>query len=158
MIETIATVVESRSGMVVVEAARKSSCDSCSDKQCGNGQVNRALETRYHKLSLPYDDQLQVGTQVVVAIPEQGLLTAAGLMFVLPMLSMLLLAFGAQWLFVERLGLHEITVIAWAAGGAWLGYKIARIWHQNLNQKEWLEPRIKRVIPEVVTTEIKSTF
>ncbi|MBD1389998.1 SoxR reducing system RseC family protein [Neiella sp. HB171785] len=145
MIETIATVVDYQAGQVTVEALRRSSCDQCADKDCGNGQVNRALSNRYHRLTLPYQSPLKVGEQVVLALPEQGLLTAAVLMFVVPLIAILLGAGVGHWLFVGLLGQSELMVVFSALICAVAGFLGARWWHSKIQQHQWFEPHIKRL-------------
>lgn len=156
MIETIATVVASNNGLITVEALRRSSCDKCSEQECGNGQVNRALSNRYHRLTLPYSQSVSVGQQVIVALPEQGLLTAAALMFVLPLLFILVGAGIGQWLMVELLGQHEVWVMISALTMAVLGFALARWWHRKIQSHQWFEPHIKRLHQTIDATEVSS--
>ena len=150
MIEARARVVACDGKRVTLEAIQQSSCDQCSDKECGNGQVNRALSKRYHHLVLPVSSPLLPGDEVILEIPEQGLLTAAGLMFVLPLLMLMMGALLGQWLLVSALDLHELWVVLSSFLGGGVGYKLATIWHPKLNQRHWFEPRIARVItPEL---------
>ena len=147
MIETLATVVSCSNGLVTIEASQKTSCDQCAEPECGSGQVNKALAKRYHKLTLPYPETLAQGAQVVIAIPEQGLLTAAGLMFVLPLCCLLVSASFGHWFFVSLLQQHELWVILSSLGGGLLGFMGARYWHRRQSQNELLEPSIVRVFP-----------
>ncbi|GGA74734.1 hypothetical protein GCM10011369_15700 [Neiella marina] len=144
MIETIATVVDYHGGQVTVEALRRSSCEQCTDKDCGNGQVNRALSNRYHRLTLPYNAPLKVGEQVVLALPEQGLLTAAGLMFVVPLVAILVGAGVGNWLFVGLLNQTELMVVLSALLFGAAGFVGARWWHSKIQKHQWFEPHIKR--------------
>ncbi|MBW8189575.1 SoxR reducing system RseC family protein [Neiella marina] len=156
MIETVATVVAVNQGTITVEALRRSSCDQCADKDCGNGQVNRALSNRYHRLSLPFDEPVAIGQQVIVALPEQGLLTAAGLMFVVPLLAILIGAGIGQWLLVELLAQHELWVVVLAASAGVAGFTIARWWHRKIQSHQWFEPHIKRLHHTITATEVSS--
>lgn len=147
MIETLATVVAWKNGIVTVEASQTSSCDACSQPECGSGQVNKALARRYHKISLPHPEPLESGSQVLIAIPEQGLMTAVGLMFVLPLLCLLAGAGIGEWLFVELLGQHEVWVMLFSLLGGGAGFWGARRWHRKLAGEQSLEPKVVRVFP-----------
>lgn len=146
MIEAIAKVTHSEKGWVTVEASQQSSCDACSQPECGSGQVNQALARRYHQLTLPYAEPLPKGAQVVIAIPEHGLLTAVGLMFVLPLLSLILAAAMGQWLVVSLLEQHELWVMFITLLGGFLGFAAAKRWHSRLTRQDGLEPKIVRLL------------
>lgn len=156
MIETVATVVACNNGLITVEAMRKSSCDKCSEQECGNGQVNRALSNRYHRLTLPFSEPVTVGQQVIVALPEQGLLTAAALMFVLPLLCILAGAGLGQWLLVDLFDQHELWVSGFALLAGIVGFALARWKHRKIQSHQWFEPHIKRLHQTIDATEVSS--
>ncbi len=146
MIQTIATVIDSGSGWIQVQASSKSSCDHCQQPDCGGGQVNQALARRLHRLKLPYHQALPNGTQVLLSLPEQGLITAASLVFLLPLVTILLVSMLSNWL-LPALGLnHELWTVALAIIAGWGGFALARICYQSLQKRQLFEPIVSRVL------------
>ncbi|MEC8377515.1 MAG: SoxR reducing system RseC family protein, partial [Pseudomonadota bacterium] len=71
MIKETATVVAVDGDKVTVEAAIKSTCNSCqAQSDCGTGVVSRALAPKTQYLTLNTPMTVQVGQQVTVGIPE----------------------------------------------------------------------------------------
>ncbi len=144
MIEAIATVVKSQSGWVTIEAFSRSSCDHCQQSDCGSSQTYKALPKRYHRLTLPYHESVSEGTQVIVALPEKGLLTASALMFALPLICILLGAIAGQWLNTLVMSPSEWIAIIMSILGGFIGFHVSKRWHRKLHGAHWLEPTIIR--------------
>lgn len=89
MIEESGRVVALESGAVWVETLRRSGCGRCDEPGgCGNGAlVRRAREKAGHVRALT-DQQLAVGDEVLVGVPEQAMLRGTLLIYVLPVLSL----------------------------------------------------------------------
>lgn len=89
MIEQKATVVSRDGRLVWVEAERQSTCGQCqARKGCGTGMLAKHVGQRFSRLAVNTDLDLKVGQQVMVAIPEQALLSGACLMYLLPLLAL----------------------------------------------------------------------
>lgn len=89
MIEQKAIVVSQEAHQVWVEAERQSTCGQCqARKGCGTGLLAKHVGQRFSRIAVKTDENLKVGQQVIVSIPEQALLSGAFMMYLLPLLLM----------------------------------------------------------------------
>lgn len=89
MIEQKATVISRDAHQVWVEAERQSTCGQCqARKGCGTGLLAKHVGQRFSRIAIKSNDNLQLGQQVIVSIPEQALLSGAFMMYLLPLLMM----------------------------------------------------------------------
>lgn len=89
MIEQKAIVVSQEAQQVWVEAERQSTCGQCqARKGCGTGLLAKHVGQRFSRIAVKTDENLKVGQQVIVSIPEQALLSGAFMMYLLPLLLM----------------------------------------------------------------------
>lgn len=89
MIEQKATVISRDEHQVWVEAERQSTCGQCqARKGCGTGLLAKHVGQRFSRIAIKSNDNLQLGQQVIVSIPEQALLSGAFMMYLLPLLMM----------------------------------------------------------------------
>lgn len=98
MLTETARVVSSAAGAVLVEAQRRSQCQSCNARQgCGHQLLN-AMHWRRHNTIKAYSSDLalvqslQPGDQVTIGIDEHLLLRSSLLFYLLPLFSMMLSA------------------------------------------------------------------
>ena len=121
MLEERAQVVEPSGGEVLVETIRQSACTACSaSKGCGQkllGDIGRGARFRVVARN-PRGLILQQGDSVVLGLEESSFLSASLMVYLLPLLTMMLLA-----LLADGGGLAEpLVVLAGAlglAGGLW---------------------------------------
>ncbi len=93
MIEQKATVISRDIHQVWVEAERQSTCGQCqARKGCGTGLLAKHVGQRFSRIALKTSQDLRVGQQVMVTIPEQALLSGAVMMYLLPLLLMFITA------------------------------------------------------------------
>lgn len=125
MIEEQGRVVSVEPGAVWVETVRQSTCGSCQARNgCGSALLQKVgIGNRLGFIRVPTTRLLQVGELITIGVPEQAVVMAAGLMYLLP----LLLLFAAG-LLLQSLGLAEIWVIAGAFAGLAAGFVLARRW------------------------------
>jgi len=89
MIEQKATVISQDIHQVWVEAERQSTCGQCqARKGCGTGLLAKHVGQRFSRIAIKTNENLKVGQQVIVSIPEQALLSGAFMMYLLPLLLM----------------------------------------------------------------------
>ena len=124
MILETATVVALEPQALWVDAVQKSACDTCSaQKGCGT-QVLSKLTGKTTRIRVLADhDQLKsisVGDQVTIAIPEDVVVMASVLVYLLPILCSLL----ALWL---TPGESDIATFSSALAGLLLGAFIVRM-------------------------------
>lgn len=95
MIKETATVVAVDGDKVTVEAAIKSTCNSCqAQSDCGTGVVSRALAPKTQQLTLYTPMSVKVGQQVTVGIPEAGVLSASAWLYLLPLFTFIFAFFA----------------------------------------------------------------
>ena len=127
MIEQKATVISRVGNTVWVEAERQSTCGQCqARKGCGTGLLAKHVGQRFSRLAVHTTQDLQLGQQVMVSIPERALLTGAVTMYLLPLLSL----FGFAML-ARLAGLGELLqimagLIGLSAGFFWVKRKVSQ--------------------------------
>lgn len=129
MIEQKATVISRDGEQVWLEAERQSTCSQCQVKKgCGTGLLAKHVGKRFSRIAVTADNELQVGQEVTVAIPEQALLSGAFLMYMMP----LLLLFAAAAL-VRVSGAGELAEIVAGLSGLMAGFYWVRTRLKNRN-------------------------
>lgn len=132
MVEEIATVVATAPGGVWLTTTPVGTCNACQvSSDCGTGIVTNALTPRQSRFFLTTDLPLLAGEQVRIGVAEQHLVTAALMVYLLP----LLLLVGAA-LSASVAGFAEIWVILLSAVAAGLGFVIARAYDQRQNSAQ----------------------
>jgi len=155
VIEALARVVAIEGTQVTVEAVQSSACDGCQQKDCGTGAVNQALGVKTHRMTLAYAQPVQLGDQVVLAIPERGLVIASLLVYILPLLCVILSLVVAEPLFIDApSGELPLIIVSLMAGLA--GLMLARLWSKRLQAQKMLEPELIRVLGTPVCEPIHS--
>jgi len=153
MIKELANVVTVEAGQVTVSSQIKSSCSGCAQiDTCGSGQVAKALPQAKLSLTLPYDvntlgRELKQGDCVVIAIPEEHVLSSAGQVYLLPLFGLIVFSGLGQWLFKQQILPHELIALALGITGGYLGYKLAKYNQKHGKQSEKLQPKIIEVLP-----------
>ncbi len=97
MIDQQAKVVDITSDTIWVEAERQSSCDSCKVKQgCGTKLLAKHVGQRFNRIAVDKTQNVILGQQVTLAIPEQALLQGTTWMYLLPIIILLVFAIVAR--------------------------------------------------------------
>jgi sigma-E factor negative regulatory protein RseC len=149
LIEETGIITAIKGEQICVETQIKSTCSGCQvNSHCGTGVVARALSPKKQQLVLDCKQQVQVGQQVKLGIPEQTLLSASALVYLLPVVTLLVTVILAQlWLNSEG------AVIASALITSSLSFVAARSLLQR--RPEQYQPRLIAVIPQSISvTEI----
>lgn len=149
MIETLARVVDINGEQVTVEAVQSSACDGCHNQDCGTGAVNQALGVKTHRMTLACEHKVQMGDQVVLAIPERGLVLASLLVYILPLVCVIVTLLVAEP-FLASEGSGELPLIILSLMAGLSGFMLARVWAARLQAKQLLEPQVIRVIGQPV--------
>lgn len=75
---------------VTVSLQRSDTCHACSARtMCGTSAIGNFLGQKHNSVTIRNSIGAEPGEQVVVSIPETGLLKTALLMYILPLLAML---------------------------------------------------------------------
>lgn len=132
MVEEIATVVSCEAEGLWLSTQPVTSCNACQvSDDCGTGIVTKALTPRQHRFFISTDLKLLPGEQVRIGISETGLVQAALMVYLLPLVLMLLGALAVQWLWQPPEGLLMLA----AGAGALVGFALARRFgHLNAEQ------------------------
>ncbi len=153
MIKELAIVTAINAKQITVTSKIKSTCSSCTQvDSCGSGQVAKALPQAKLTLTLDYDESdmnrgLALGDCVVLAIPENYVLSSAGQVYLLPLLGLILFSSIGQWLFTLQLISHELVGLALGLAGGYLGYRLAKFLQKYGKHSIKLQPQIIEVLP-----------
>lgn len=148
MIEEIGTITAVDNDHIWVETEIKSTCGACAAKDnCGTGVVAKAFAPKKELLILRCSKRASVGQKVKLGIPENHLLSASALVYMLPLLVLLLSALSSQWLF-SQLGLNsELWIIAFSAMTTFLCFRWVKHALSGESSRQF-QPRLLALIPE----------
>lgn len=100
MIEEIARVVAVKDGHAFVEVTRTSSCNTCNAKQaCGTASLTGMFRFQPPALKLKNDIGARAGDEVLVALPEQTMLTGSFMLYIIPLIMLFIFAVGVDFVF-----------------------------------------------------------
>ena len=118
MIEQKATVISVDDRTVWVQAERQSTCSQCQVKQgCGTGLLANHVGKRFSRIAVAKTNDVVIGQQVKLTIPEQSLLHGAFLMYIVPLALLFLFATVAQ-----VLDFNEVGEIFSGLSGLFIGF------------------------------------
>lgn len=130
MIEEIATVVAAENEGVWLTTKVVSTCHSCqANDTCGTGMLARAFTSRPSRFFVNTDRTLLPGERVKIALAEQGLLKAAFMVYVLPLLLITAVIMIAQLIWQPP----EPVLILLAIAGGVAGFLLARLYNHWLS-------------------------
>ncbi|MCL2917494.1 SoxR reducing system RseC family protein [Shewanella litorisediminis] len=98
MMEELARVVRvESSGWVTVEVEVKTACGHCAaSESCGTGAIASAFAGKTQQFSIKSTEAFEEGELIRLGLPESALLKAAALVYLLPLVGLLLGAFGGK--------------------------------------------------------------
>jgi sigma-E factor negative regulatory protein RseC len=96
MLEQDATVIESRDGLVWVEAVARSSCSQCSTSSCSTSVISKLFGVKRNLLQMENTLHAKAGDQVVIGIPDSVLVKASLWAYMAPLFGMVMAALMAQ--------------------------------------------------------------
>jgi len=88
------------------------------------------------------DQPLAVGDEVIIGLPEDAVLKASALMYVMPLLSLFVFASLADFV-----SLSEVWVILAASGGLATGFVAAGWWTRRERGNPAYHPQVLRSLP-----------
>jgi sigma-E factor negative regulatory protein RseC len=143
ILETTYRMADQTRPLAKVRVQRSSACDSCSLKS-GCGQSALSKLSANHCLELNVDNTLgaAVGDEVLIAIPEQGLISASLRVYFLPLVFMLAAAVLADLLFSG----DELYTLIFAFSGLLAGFAQARIFSQKHADHPNFFPKMVRIV------------
>lgn len=151
MLEEIATVMKSQADGVWLKTQSVSSCNAChANNDCGTGVVAKALTPRENLFFVKSPLQLLAGQKVKIAVSEQHLLSAAALLYLLPLFCLIAVA-----ALLSRLQLAESAVVLGSLTALVAGFGVARFFSGPAAKQEQIE--ILAVLPELSVQHIRIT-
>ncbi|MGB1238095.1 MAG: SoxR reducing system RseC family protein [Pseudomonadales bacterium] len=145
MIEEQARVVRVAESQILIEADRRSACGQCMAKDsCGQKSIAEWAADKMIDVAVanPLQLRVDVGDKVLVGIEERAFLGASVLLYLLPLLTMMVLA-----LTVTAMEGSELAVIVAALIGLGLGFALVRLRTAYLRDKVCYQPQILKVLP-----------
>ncbi|GBL04690.1 SoxR reducing system RseC family protein [Glaciecola sp. KUL10] len=119
MIEEMGVVKKVEGEFVWVETQVKTTCGSCQAKSnCGTSVIAKVFNPKAELLRLKSPINLKVGQQVKLGIPEETLVSASALVYLLPLSVFMLTIFSTQSAFA----LHELFSLFFGLFGALISF------------------------------------
>ncbi|MEP0176614.1 MAG: SoxR reducing system RseC family protein [Paraglaciecola sp.] len=133
--------------IIWVETQVKSTCSSCSaQSNCGTGSIAKALVRKKELLRFMVKEKVKLGQKVKIGIPEESILKASFLVYLIPV-GVLLFAAVLLQVLLPVLGLMgEAWTIIFSFLCAFLSF-IAVKMHLKNNDSDEFYPHIISVIP-----------
>jgi len=144
MIEETGTIVKIEHQKIWIEMVKQSACASCSaQKGCGQSLLAKIGDGKRLLIQAENPDQLAVSVddRVVLGVEEKSFITASLIVYLLPIVSMFLLAVAFQ-----LQGSSEPVVIAAAAVGLAAGFVLTRLLSNRLARSCSYRPVLLRII------------
>lgn len=140
MLEETATVVEVIDDRLIAETESRSGCSHCSTGSCTTSVVAKLFGVRRNRLVMENSLDARPGDQVVVGIPDELLVRASVMAYLLPLISMLgVTAVG------DALGMSEILLSLLALGGLAIGFFMVR-WVIRRGPSQRYKPHLLRIV------------
>ncbi len=150
MIEEHALVLSLEQDMAVLEIFRKTPCSLCGQTRgCGVSIWAKLFRHNSHLFKARNPIQAKVGDTVVVGVEENALLASSSLIYGLPLLSLLLGAVLATWLFPSALHADRNAML-----GAALGLLASIVWLKAHLAAGHINPAYQAVILRADTEQI----
>ena len=143
MIEESVKVVAIEEHILVLEAQRQSSCQSCSvQKGCGTSVLSQWLGKKISLFHVENTIDAQVGDSLLVGIPESRLLTGSLLLYLVPIVGLFVGAALASWQIPES-KYHDLWVSLSGVVGLIASFRLSKALLSHIPSEE-LNPVILR--------------
>lgn len=143
MIEQTGKIVAVEPGVAWVQTLRESACSSCSARKgCGTAVLNKMSSGKSMQTLVVDTLDCQVGDDIVVGVPDDALLKASALVYLLPLVAMVLFALVADAIWATE----EIYTIFSSFAGLALGFMGVRKLGQQSSIKDVTEPVMLRKV------------
>ena len=143
MIEESVEVIAIQGDVLILQAQRKSSCQSCSvQKGCGTSVLSQWLGKKLSNFQVENTVNAKVGDTLIVGISESSLLKGSLAIYLMPLLSLFMAALFADWLFIES-AYRDLWVSISGLFGLLMGIQFCKVLLAN-QPRESLNPVILR--------------
>jgi len=140
MLEETARVIDIEDGLLIAETESRSACSHCSSSGCTTSVVAKLFGVRRNRLVMENSLDARPGDEVVIRIPDDLLVRASVMAYLLPLLTML----GAAAL-GDVLGMSEMFMSLLALAGLALGFLLVR-WIIRRGPEQRYRPRLSRIV------------
>ena len=147
MIEEIGTITAVDDDHIWVETQIKTTCSGCqANDNCGTGVVAKAFAPKKDKLIFRCHQRAKVGQKVKLGIPEQALITASALVYMLPLLVLVTSVLVAQsllplWGFEHEGFVILSAIVSTGVAFLWVRSKVKQ------DKNHHYQPRLLEILP-----------
>ena len=136
---------------VWVETQTKTSCSSCQvNKTCGTGIVSKTFSRKFFLTPLKNHLNANINDTVEVGIPEDLIIKASFMLYLLPLACMMICLIIGQALFSDS---NEVFSIISALIGLLLGFFITHKYDKKSSQNNELSPVLLRVVKKPISVK-----
>ncbi|MBV7314232.1 SoxR reducing system RseC family protein [Shewanella sp. NIFS-20-20] len=134
MMEQLAKVIDCRDPhWPLIEVTMTSACNHCdSGESCGTQAVSKAFSPKVQRFFVHSERACQLGDVLKIGVAESVILKAAALVYLLPLLGLFVGALVGQWLTGVTSVSGQGMVMAIAAVGALIAWRVAKRWAVRL--------------------------
>lgn len=153
----IGQVIAEENGTVWVQTQSKTGCSSCKvSSTCGSGIVNKAFSHKVFVTPLKNTLNAHINDEVEVGIPEDLVLKASLIVYLLPLICLMLALTLSSFLLPD---LSELGSIVSATLGLVVGFAGVSWLSRRKTQQRQLEPVLLKIVkrPIAVTQIVTST-
>jgi sigma-E factor negative regulatory protein RseC len=126
---------------------QQTSCNSCASKSsCATGQVTKAIGNKQHQWHLVTTEFVKAGDVVEIGLPEKALLSAAAVVYLVPLFALLFGALLGNELALAYFNGQEWVSIVTGFGAALISGTLIRAKLKNKNLQAEDEVTLIRVL------------
>jgi len=147
MIEEQAQVIEIDGSHLILQAKTQSACAGCAVKKgCGTSVLSKVVGRKFTRFRVENRIGAGVGDTVVVGIAEDVLLTGSAVIYMVPIISMILLALLADSVFAHDLDQRDLSIAISAIFGLISGSILSKWYFQRHSSSQRYTPVVLRKI------------
>ena len=156
MLTEIGRVIAKDNDTVWVQTQSNTGCSSCKvNTACGSGIVNKAFSHKVFVTPLKNHINANIDDQVEVGIPENLVVRASFMVYLVPLISMIVALLVVQFWLINP---SELSSILAAAIGLVLGFFITYLYGKSASQKGQTEPVLLRIVKRpIAVKQIETT-
>ncbi|WP_102795684.1 SoxR reducing system RseC family protein [Bowmanella denitrificans] len=147
MIEELGVIKKVDQDHIWVETQIKTTCGGCvANQDCGTGAIAKTLSPKSQLLIFRCTKPANVGQKVKLGIPEDDLLSASALMYMLPLLVLIASALAAESLLPMFGVYHELWTVVFTASVTALSFLQIRRHLQGSKGRKY-QPKLLELVP-----------
>ena len=148
MLEERGVVTSIDEQIVTVQTKHNNSCGGCAaNKSCGTGSLANVLGQKHTEIKVIRSDNVKIGDTVIIALNEQYLVKSAMILYLLPILTMFIMAGSYKYLsFILHWQQSELFTAIAGIAGLLFGLIIVRL--ITVKMSNHYQPIIHKIIRE----------